>query len=74
MSTLDTARKLFSENFVTEFWTGMAYSQQKEYKSALRYFTSAEIIARASDPKRLNKDFYFQLGSTLVLEATSSRA
>ncbi len=63
LATLDTARKKFSENFVTEFWTGMAYSHQKEYKSALRYFTSAEIIARASDPKRLNKEFYFQAGA-----------
>lgn len=63
LSTLDTARKKFGENFISEFWTGMAYSHQKDYKTALRYFTSAEIIARNSDPKRLTREFYFQAGA-----------
>ena len=63
LSTLETARKKFGENFISEFWTGMAYSHQKDYKTALRYFTSAEIIARNSDPKRLTREFYFQAGA-----------
>jgi tetratricopeptide (TPR) repeat protein len=63
LSTLDTARKKFGENFISEFWTGMAYSHQKDYKTALRYFTSAEIIARNGDAKRLTREFYFQAGA-----------
>ncbi len=63
LATLDSARQRFRENFIIEFWSGMAYSRQKEFKEALRHFTSAEIIARATDPKKLNKEFYFQLGA-----------
>jgi tetratricopeptide (TPR) repeat protein len=74
LATLDGARNRFKENFVIEFWSGMAYSRQKEYKEALRHFTSAEIIARATDQKRLNKEFYFQLGAAYERSADFAEA
>jgi tetratricopeptide (TPR) repeat protein len=42
----------------------MAYNQQKEYTNALQHFTTAEILAKNSDPQRLTDGFYFQLGAT----------
>jgi tetratricopeptide (TPR) repeat protein len=63
LATLEQARKKFPQNFVMEFWTGLAYSHEKAYKQALTHLTAAEVIARATEPKRLNQLFYFQLGS-----------
>jgi tetratricopeptide (TPR) repeat protein len=63
LATLEKARKKFSQSFAMELWTGLAYSRQKNYAEALRHFTAAEVIAKATDPSRLNEDFYFQLGA-----------
>jgi len=66
LATLQQARQKFSrdsQNFVLEFITGLAYSQQKNYARALEYFDRAEVIAKAKEPKRLNQDFFFQLGA-----------
>ena len=63
LATLDKARQKFPQNFVLEFLTGMAFSHQKAYTEALQHYTSAEVIAQATDPKRLNEGFYFQLGA-----------
>jgi tetratricopeptide (TPR) repeat protein len=67
LATLRQARQKFSrdsQNFVLEFLTGLAYSQDKDYSRALEYFNRAEVIAKAKDPKRLNQSFFFQLGAT----------
>jgi tetratricopeptide (TPR) repeat protein len=48
---------------VVQFLTGIAYARQKSYPEAIQHFTAAEVIAKASDPKRLNQTFYFQLGA-----------
>jgi tetratricopeptide (TPR) repeat protein len=64
LSTLGKAREKFSQGFVLEFLTGMAFSHQKDYVEALAHYTSAEVIAQATDPKRLNEAFYFQIGAT----------
>ncbi len=61
--TLEKARKRFQKNFVLEYCTAVAYSQQKAYAQALPHFTEAEVIANASDPKRLDERFYFQVGA-----------
>jgi tetratricopeptide (TPR) repeat protein len=61
--TLEKARAKFSDNFVVQFLSGMAHSQRKEYAEAIKHFTSAEVIARATQPKRLTPVFFFQLGS-----------
>jgi tetratricopeptide (TPR) repeat protein len=41
----------------------MAYSRRKDFTNAIACFNSAEIIALANSPKRLNESFYFQFGS-----------
>jgi len=64
LATLDKARKKFSQSFVLEFYTGLAYSRQKAYDEALRHLVAAEVIAKATDPSQLNEGFYFQLGAT----------
>ncbi|MEY2407771.1 MAG: hypothetical protein QOF48_441 [Verrucomicrobiota bacterium] len=63
LETLEKARKRFQQNFVGEFYTALAYSQLKDHTNALKYLTSAEVIARAKETNRLTHAFYFQLGS-----------
>ena len=63
LETLDKARQNFPQGFVLEFFTGMAFSHAKDYTNAIKHYTAAEVIARATDPKRLNETFYFQLGA-----------
>ncbi|HSU57142.1 MAG TPA: tetratricopeptide repeat protein, partial [Candidatus Dormibacteraeota bacterium] len=63
LQTLQQARQKFSQTFALEFFSGLAYGQQKDYTNALRHYTAAEVIARATDPKRLTEHFYFQLGA-----------
>ena len=64
LATLEKARQQNPQNFDLELWTGLAYAQQKAYPEALRHFTEAEIIAKATDPSRLNYEFYFQVGAS----------
>ena len=64
LASLDKARRRFSASFVLEFLTGMAFTRQKGYVEAVQHFTAAEVIAQATEPKRLTHLFYFQLGST----------
>src|SRR5882724_824511 len=63
LATLGRARRRFAENFVVEFMTGMAFTREKAYAEAIQHFTNAEVIGKATDPKRLNQVFYFQLGA-----------
>jgi tetratricopeptide (TPR) repeat protein len=63
LATLESARKKFAQNFVVEFMTGLVMARQKAYDDAIRHFTAAEVIARATDPRRLTQGFYFQLGA-----------
>jgi tetratricopeptide (TPR) repeat protein len=63
LETLQQARQKFAQSFLMEFWMGMAYAAQKDFKPAMQHFTAAEVIARATEPKRLNEFFYFQLGA-----------
>ena len=62
-ATLETARKKFPRRFVLEYLSGMTASRQKNYTNAVQHFTTAEVIAQATDPKRLQEMFYFQFGS-----------
>jgi tetratricopeptide (TPR) repeat protein len=64
LDLLDQARKKFQTNFVLELYTALAYSRLKQYDEALRFLTAAEVVANATDPKRLNEVFYFQFGAT----------
>jgi tetratricopeptide (TPR) repeat protein len=64
LACLDKARARFKRSFPMEFYTGVAYGALTNYQEALKYFTSAEAIAKATEPARLNHIFYFQVGST----------
>ncbi|MDB6125616.1 MAG: Tetratricopeptide 2 repeat protein [Pedosphaera sp.] len=74
LETLEKARKKFQGGFVLEFFTAMVYSHDKNYTNAIQHFTSAELIARATEPKRLNQLFYFQVGSTYEREGNLEQA
>lgn len=63
LATLNKARQKFSGNYMLEFCTGMAYSGQKDYGEAIKHYTSAEIMAKATEPNRLTEFFYFQFGA-----------
>jgi len=64
LATLDKARRKFAPSFDLEFYSGLAYSQEKAYAEALLHFGMAEDIAKQTDPQLLREGFYFQLGST----------
>jgi len=63
LDTLEKARKRFAQSFVLEFLTGMALGAQKAYAQALEHYTAAEVVAKATDPKRLDHKFYYQFGA-----------
>ncbi|MEP7038643.1 MAG: tetratricopeptide repeat protein, partial [Acidobacteriota bacterium] len=63
LKILEKARGKFPHSFTAEFFTGLAYSHLKNYADAVKHFTTAEVIGTATDAKRLNDVFYFQLGS-----------
>ena len=64
LETLDKARKKFQSTFLSEFYSGHAYSRMKDYTNATRLLTSAEIIAQAKETNRLTPTLYFQLGAS----------
>jgi tetratricopeptide (TPR) repeat protein len=64
LATLDRSRRRFPQNFVQEFLSALAFGREKGYAEAVRHFTSAEVIAQATDPKRLSDSFYFQFAAT----------
>lgn len=63
LATLEKARQKTPGNFDLELWTGLAFSEQKAYRQAVRHFTEAEVIAKATEPTRLTHEFYFQAGA-----------
>lgn len=63
LDTLQKAHAKFRENFLSEFLTGLAYNREKDYTNAVTHYTAAELLARASEPKRLSQYFFFQAGS-----------
>lgn len=63
LDTLEKAAVRFPNTFVGEFFTGVAYSRLKRYDEAMKHLTSAEVIAKATDAKRLTPQFYFQIGA-----------
>ncbi len=63
LDLLAEARRRFAKSFQLEFYTGLAHAQAKQYDDAVKHFTEAEIIARATEPGRLGPLLYFQLGA-----------
>jgi tetratricopeptide (TPR) repeat protein len=63
LETLQQAKQKFAPSFILEFMMGMASSATKDFSAAVQHFTAAEVLGRATDPKRLNEYFYFQFGA-----------
>jgi tetratricopeptide (TPR) repeat protein len=64
LKMLDEAEKKFPRpSFARDFYRGIALATMEKYSEALAKFTSAELIAKQSEPDKLNAQFYFQLGS-----------
>ncbi len=63
LRVLERARARFAPGFILEYYTGLAYSLLKKYPEAIKYYTSAELLAKTSETNRLTQGFYFQLGS-----------
>lgn len=63
LEVLEKARAKFQRSFVVEFYTGIAQSALKQYREALVSFTHAELLARTSEPAKLNHLFYAQVAS-----------
>jgi len=65
VATLEKARQKFQPSFALEFWTATALSRQKKYAEALKHYTAAEVMAKASkDTTQLDERFYFEVGAT----------
>lgn len=71
LETLARARGKFAQSFLGEYLTALAESRSKNYVQAIKRYTAAEVIARATEPKRLNADFYFEIG--IAHERTGDR-
>lgn len=63
LAVLAQAREKFKETFLSEYFSALAYLRQNDYTNAAQRFTSAEVIASATDTNRLTHVFYFQFGS-----------
>ena len=63
LDTLQKARRRYPKTFVSEFYSALCYMRLKEYTNALEHFTTAEIMAKATETNRLTHGFYFELGS-----------
>lgn len=63
LEILARARARFQRNFLVEFYTGVAQAALKQYREALGSFTDAELLAKTSEPARLNHMFYAQVAS-----------
>ncbi len=73
-TTLEVAQKKFGENFISEFLLALAYARVDNHAEAVKHFTSAEIVARASDTNRLTPLFYHQFGAALERKGDYSEA
>jgi tetratricopeptide (TPR) repeat protein len=63
LALLDRARGKFKLTFLVEFYSGIAQGMMQNWPEALSRLTSAELVAKTSEPDRLNHRFYYQLGS-----------
>jgi len=63
LATLEKARRKFPETFLLEYLSGAAFAQQKAYPEAIRHYTKAEVIAKATQEKWLDEHFYFDIGA-----------
>jgi tetratricopeptide (TPR) repeat protein len=65
LELLNKARSRFRKSYALEFLTAAAYAGSKDYAEAVKHYTEAEVIAKASEPASLTHLFYFRFGSAL---------
>ena len=65
LKILQEARAHISEQFILEFYTGLAMSALHRYEPSLRFLRQAESIAEKQEPARLTGFFHFRVGSVL---------
>lgn len=63
LALLEKAKRKFKLNFTVEFYSGIAHGMMEDWPKALAHLSSAELIAKSSEPQRLNHIYYYQLGS-----------
>ncbi|PAW84781.1 MAG: hypothetical protein B9S33_11010 [Pedosphaera sp. Tous-C6FEB] len=64
LKVLEKARAKFKNNFLLEFYTGLAHGRLKDHAASIKHLTAAELLARRDEPERLTPLFYFQVGTT----------
>ncbi len=65
LEVLEEARDHFNDQFILEFYSGLAMSALRRYEPSLRFLRHAESIAKKQEPARLNGFFHFRVGSVL---------
>jgi len=65
LELMEKARGRFRRGFALESLTAAAYAGAKEYAEAVKHYTEAEVIAKASEPASLTHLFYYRFGSAL---------
>lgn len=63
LKLLAQARGKFKNNFLLEFYSGLAHGRLKDHAASIKHFTAAELLARRDEPERLTALFFFQVGT-----------
>jgi tetratricopeptide (TPR) repeat protein len=63
LEILDQARSRFQQSFRGEFFTALAFVKTKNFAESVRHFNTAEVVGKATEPKRIDAPFYFQFGA-----------
>lgn len=63
LKTLELARTRFNNAFRYEFYSALVQREAKNFPEAIRHFTAAETVAKATAPALLDKSFYFEVGA-----------
>lgn len=74
LSTLDRARDKFSTNFMSEFFTALAYVKLKDFTNAVAHFAGADACAHAAGSAQLSGYFYFEAGAACERNGEIERA
>ena len=74
LATIATARKKFPDHYAGELLCALADAQLKKYDDAIAHFTTAEMLAKTSEPGRLNEQFYYEIGATYEAKGDIAQA
>ncbi len=74
LATLAKAQGKFATNFISEFFTALAYVKLKDYTNAVGHFALAENCARAAGTNGLTGYFYFEAGAACERNGEFERA